>query len=73
VGRRGADREQALNLGIFYQDNTAKKRWILKFDDPKTLEQIDAVFVTVEPNGGSHRPSGKPLLFAYLKVDPNHP
>jgi hypothetical protein len=72
-GRRGPDKEQALNLGIFYQDNAAKKRWVLKFDDPKALEQIDAVFVTVEPNGGSHLPSGKPLLFAYLKVDPNHP
>ena len=35
--------------------------------------QIDAVFVTVEPNGGSHKPSSKPLLFAYLKVNPNHP
>jgi predicted nucleic acid-binding Zn-ribbon protein len=72
-GRRGPDRQQALNLGIFYQDKVAKKRWVLKFDDSKTLEQIDAVFVTVEPNGGSHKPSGKPLLFAYLKVDPNHP
>jgi hypothetical protein len=72
-GRRGPDKEQALNVGIFFQDNTAKKRWVLKFDDPKALEQIDAVFVTVEPNGGSHMPSGKPLLFAYLKVDPNHP
>ena len=72
-GRRGPDKEQALNLGIFYQDSAAKKRWILKFDDPKALEQIDAVFVTVEPNGGSHMPSSKPLLFAYLKVDPNHP
>jgi predicted nucleic acid-binding Zn-ribbon protein len=72
-GRRGADKEQALNLGIFYEDKAAKKRWVLKFDNARTLEQIDAVFVTVEPNGGSHRPSGKPLLFAYLKVDPNHP
>jgi hypothetical protein len=72
-GRRGPDKEQALSLGIFFQDSTAKKRWVLKFDDPKALEQIDAVFVTVEPNGGSHMPSGKPLLFAYLKVDPNHP
>jgi len=72
-GRRGPDKEQTLNLGIFYQDNAAKKRWVLKFDDPKALEQIDAVFVTVEPNGGSHLPSGKPLLFAYLKIDPNHP
>jgi predicted nucleic acid-binding Zn-ribbon protein len=72
-GRRGPDKEQTVNLGIFYEDNAAKKRWVLKFDNPRTLEQIDAVFVTVEPNGGSHKPSGKPLLFAYLKVDPNHP
>jgi hypothetical protein len=72
-GSHGPDRQQATSLGVFYQDNLAKKRWVLKFDDPKKLEQIDAVFVTVEPNGGSHKPSGKPLLFAYLKVDPNHP
>jgi anti-sigma-K factor RskA len=72
-GSHGLDREQATSLGVFYQDNAAKKRWVVKFDDPKKLEQIDAVFVTVEPNGGSHKPSGKQLLFAYLKVDPNHP
>jgi hypothetical protein len=72
-GRRGPDRQQALNLGIFYIDSAAKKRWVLKFDDPRTLAQIDAVFVTVEPNGGSHKPSGKSLLFAYLRVDANHP
>lgn len=72
-GRRGSDKQQALNLGVFYEDNASKKRWILKFDDPQKLDQIDAVFVTVEPNGGSHKPRGKPLLFAYLKVDPNHP
>jgi hypothetical protein len=72
-GRRGADRQQALNLGVFYVDNASKKRWVLRFDDPKVLAQIDAVFVTVEPNGGSHKPSNKPLLFAYLHIDPNHP
>jgi hypothetical protein len=72
-GRRGPDRQQALNLGIFYEDNAFKKRWVLKLDDPKTLAQIDAVFVTVEPNGHSDKPSGKSLLFAYLRVDPNHP
>jgi hypothetical protein len=72
-GRRGPDRQQAINLGVFYEDNATKKRWILKCDDPKTLAQIDAVFVTVEPNGGSHKPSNKPLLFAYLNVNPNHP
>ena len=72
-GRRGPDREQAFPLGIFYEDNAAKKRWVLKLDDPKLLAQIDAVFVTIEPNGRSRKPSGKPLLFAYLRVDPNHP
>lgn len=72
-GQRGTDRAQALSLGVFYEDNVSKKRWILKFDDPQKLEEIEAVFVTVEPNGGSHKPSGNPFLFAYLKVNPNHP
>lgn len=72
-GRRGPNRQQALNLGIFYIDSSANKRWVLKFNDPKTLAQIDAVFVTVEPRGGSRKPSGESLLFAYLRVDANHP
>jgi hypothetical protein len=72
-GRRGRDSKQALNLGIFYEDNASKKRWVLKSDDPMALAQIDAVFVTLEPNGGSEQPSGKPLLFAYLQMNPNHP
>lgn len=72
-GRRGPDKQRALNLGVFYEDNVAKKRWVLKAADPKTLEDIDAVFVTVEPNGGSQHPSGKQLLFALLRLNPNHP
>src|SRR6267378_2160647 len=72
-GRRGPNKEQALSLGIFYEDNAGKKRWVLKANDPKTLEDIDAVFVTVEPNGGSQHPRGKQLLFAYLRVSSNHP
>jgi len=72
-GRNGPDRQQARSLGIFYEDNVSKKRWVLKADDPKTFEDIDAVFVTVEPNGGSQHPSGKQLLFAYLRISPNHP
>lgn len=72
-GQRGPDRKHALSLGIFYQDNTANKRWVLKVDDPKTLQQIDAVFVTVEPHGGSREPSGHRLLFASLRVEANHP
>lgn len=72
-GRRGPDRQQALSLGVSYVDNASKKRWVLRFDDPKTLAEIDAVFVTVAPNGGSRKPSNKSLLFAYLHIDPNHP
>jgi len=72
-GRRGTNRENALNLGILFQDSSTNKRWILKIDDPMKLQQIDAVFVTIEPKGGSFKPTGKPLLFAYLRVDPNHP
>lgn len=72
-GRRGPDKQQARSLGIFYEDNVSKKRWVLKANDPRALEDIDAVFVTVEPNGGSQHPSGKQLLFAYLRVSPNHP
>jgi Putative zinc-finger len=72
-GSRGTNWKQAQSLGIFYEDSAAKKRWVLRFDDPRTLAQIDTVFVTVEPSGGSHKPSGQRLLFAYLKIDPNHP
>jgi hypothetical protein len=72
-GARGRDRQQAVSLGIFYEDNSSKKRWVLKTSDANVLDRIDEVFVTVEPNGGSHTPSTKPLLFAYLKVGANHP
>ncbi|WP_188760799.1 zf-HC2 domain-containing protein [Edaphobacter acidisoli] len=72
-GRKGPDRDTAVRLGILYQDNASKKRWMMKSNDAKTLSGIDAVFVTVEPKGRSQHPSGKPLLFAYLKIEPNHP
>jgi hypothetical protein len=72
-GGRGADRQHAVSLGLLYRDDANQKRWVLKFNDARTISQIDAVFVTVEPEGGSAKPSGKPLLFTYLRLDPNHP
>ncbi len=74
-GARAADNRKgsAFNMGIFYMDNEAMRRWVLKFDDPKVLARIDSVFVTVEPQGGSNHPSGKQLLFASLRGEPNHP
>jgi TolA-binding protein len=72
-GQRGADRNGSVNMGIFYLDNEANRRWVLKFDNPEKLAQINAVFVTVEPNGGSQKPAGKQLLYASLRSLPNHP
>jgi hypothetical protein len=72
-GRLAEDRQKDLSLGIFYQDNAAKKRWVLKTSDPQVLSRIDEVFVTVEPSGGSSRPSNRRILFAYLNFTPNHP
>jgi hypothetical protein len=72
-GNRGPDRTQALKLGMFYVDNVSRKRWVMKFNDKKALDQIDAVFVTIEPPGGSNKPSGMPLMYAYLRVNANHP
>src|SRR5258708_35895642 len=62
-----------MNLGILYRDNESKRRWVLRFDDPKQLAEIDAVFVTIEPRGGSHKPTTKPFLYALLRNDANHP
>jgi len=72
-GRRGPDASKSASLGIFYLDSSSHKRWVVKSDNPNLIQQIDAVFVTVEPKGGSQKPTGKQLLFAYLRVEPNHP
>ena len=72
-GRRGVDQDHDVSLGVFYQDDQNKKRWVLKSDDSITLSQLDAVFVTVEPHGASNKPTSKPLLFTYLKLPANHP
>jgi hypothetical protein len=62
-----------LDLGILYLDSESNRRWVLRFDNPQTLSEIDDIFVTVEPHGGSLKPSGKPFLFAMLRKEANHP
>lgn len=64
---------QPVNLGILYMDNETNRRWALHCDDPEELAEIDAVFVTVEPHGGSEKPTGKPFLYAMLRKEANHP
>jgi anti-sigma-K factor RskA len=72
VWGNGSDRSGPVSLGLFYQDD-AHKRWVLRCNDAKTLARLDMVFVTVEPAGGSTKPTGKQLLRAYLQIQPNHP
>jgi len=62
-----------MNLGILFMDSDSNRRWVLRWDDPKQLAEIDAVFVTVEPHGGSQKPTGKPFLYALLRKEANHP
>lgn len=62
-----------MNLGILYMDNESNRRWVMRFDDPNKLAEIDAVFVTIEPRGGSHKPTSKPFLYALLRKELNHP
>jgi hypothetical protein len=72
-GRRESNDAKPLNLGIFYMDNESNRRWVLQFDNPRQLAGIDAVFVTIEPRGGSPKPTGKPFLYASLRKEVNHP
>jgi len=72
-GARGPAQIPAQSLGIFYVDDQKQNRWVLRFEDPDILAEIDSVFVTVEPPGGSTKPTGHKFLYAYLKANPNHP
>lgn len=72
-GLRDGVKQTTKSLGIFYVDDAALKRWILKIENPNVLDQIDSVFVTIEPFGGASKPTGHKLLYAYLKNQPNHP
>ena len=72
-GRRGYGDTHPLNMGMMYLDNETSKRWMLKFSDTKALSQVDAVFVTIEPYGGSDAPKGRQLLYASLRTPANHP
>jgi len=72
-GERFGNGREAVNLGIFFVDDKAQKRWTLKVDDPAVLAQIDSVFVTVEQPGGGKKPSSHRLLYAYLSSSANHP
>jgi hypothetical protein len=73
-GKREGPSQRAKSLGIFYSDDKTQKRWVLQYDDPKVLQEIDSVFVTLEsPNGNQMQPKGDKLMYAYLRGQANHP
>jgi hypothetical protein len=61
------------NLGIFRSEDAEAGRWVLTFDDPHVLAEINTVFVTAESKKNVEQPDGKPILFAYLGNKANHP
>lgn len=61
------------SLGLFDVDDAAANRWVLKVNNPRVLERIDAVFVTVETPNGSPAPRGRRVLYANLAGPANHP
>jgi hypothetical protein len=73
-GKKEGPSQPARSLGIFYSDDTSQKRWVFQSDDPTVLNEIDSVFVTLEPpNSNSTQPKGDKLMYAYLRGQPNHP
>jgi Anti-sigma-K factor rskA len=70
-GKRGPAQSPTHNLGLFQIDDQKQNRWVLRFEDPQVLAEIDSVFVTVEPPGGSARPTGRQFLYAYLNANPS--
>jgi len=73
-GVKEGQEKQVKSLGIFFSDDRTQKRWVFKYSDPRILDEIDSVFVTLEPPGDdSLRPRGQKLMDAYLRAQPNHP
>ena len=73
-GKKEGPNQHARSLGIFFSDDKSQKRWVFQYDDPKVLNEIDSVFVTLEPpNSNPSQPKGDKLLYAYLKGQANHP
>jgi hypothetical protein len=72
-GYRQANETRPENLGLFSVDDASANRWVLKVNNPRILDHIDAVFVTVESPAGSPSPRGRKLLYANLAGPANHP
>ena len=71
-GQKAGSSDQAVSLGMLYSDDQKQSRWAMTFNDPKVLREIDSVFVTIEAPGGSTKPSGQRMMYAFLLNQANH-
>jgi len=73
-GSREGIKQPVKSLGIFHSDDATTGRWVLQFEDPDVLAQINCIFVTAESSKKAvTQPTGKQLLFASLGKTINHP
>jgi hypothetical protein len=73
-GKRDGAPQYVKVLGQLNKDDQQQKRWALTVTDPNVLAEIDSVFVTLEPaTNGAGKPTGRPLLSAFLGSPANHP
>jgi hypothetical protein len=72
-GQKFDNQSSTVSLGTFHLDDQKQSRWIMKVSNPQLLSSIDSIFVTVENSAGGKRPTGKPLMNAYLRNPINHP
>jgi hypothetical protein len=73
-GQRLGSEKPIRSLGVLRNEDAGDGRWVLTFDDPQTLAQIDSVFVTAESSQRlAKEPRGERILFAFLGGNPNHP
>lgn len=73
-GENNNNKATVRKIGILFHDDQSQRRWSLNFSDPKTLKEINAVFITLERNDEDlSQPKGKRMLTAYLGTAPNHP
>jgi hypothetical protein len=61
-----AGKNMSRSLGFLRVDAKAQGRWVLKVENPELVQQINSVFVTIEPAVGGKQPSGQKMLYAYL-------
>ena len=73
-GERLGSENPIRSLGVLHNEDAADGRWVLAFDDPQVLTQINSVFVTAESSQKvAKEPRGERILFAFLGGNPNHP